>query len=107
MRIRPPGESCRCSEEVGEIVDGRGAALHAHLGAVELERRIDVQRARDHESLSVIIGGADEGQAELYFASHRPGGVAGKNVDFPVLKRLKARVRRERRELDLLRIAKN
>ena len=66
-----------------------------------------LQRPRDHEPLTVVVGYPDESEPELRLPPHRPGRVAGQKVDLAVGERLEPGVGGERNELDLVRIAEN
>ena len=92
------------AEIVGEIELGRGAGLRADRGAVELERRIDLERLAHHEALAVVIIDRREVEPERGVARRGPGRIAGEHVDLARLQRGEAIRRGERNELDLGRI---
>ena len=96
-------------EIVGEVELGRGAALHADGGARKLQRGIDARQLLgvDHEALAVIVGDADEVQAERRIAVDGPGGVARQDIDFARLQRGETLLGAERRELDLGAVAED
>ena len=88
------------AEEVREVELGGGALLHADRGAVELERRIHLQRLAHHEALAVVVVDAGEVQAERGVARRGPGGVAHQHVDLARLQRGEAVLGRQRHEFD-------
>jgi hypothetical protein len=95
------------AEIVGEVEFRGGRALHADFAVVEVERGIDVARARQHEALAVVIGDRREIQVIVLLTRHAPGRVAGEDVDLAALQLLEAFAGVERNELGLARIVEN
>ena len=95
------------AEIIREIEQRRRPLLHADLAVIEVQRRIDLARARQHESLAVIIGDRREIEVVIGLARHAPGRVARENVDLAVLQFLEALAGIERNEFRLLRIVED
>jgi hypothetical protein len=94
-------------EIVGEVELRGGFRLHADLAAIEVQRRVDVARPRQHESFAVIIGDRREIQVIGGLARHAPGRVARENVHLSVLQFLEAFAGIEGYEFCLLRIVED
>ena len=83
------------------------SGLHADLAAVQIERGIDVARARQHEAFAVVIGDRREIEVVIGLARHAPGRVAREDVDLAALQFLEALAGIERDEFRLARIVEN
>ena len=73
----------------------------------EIQRRVDLARARQHEALAVIIGDRREIEVVVGLARHAPGRVARQDIDLAALQLLEALVGVERNEFRLLRIVED
>jgi hypothetical protein len=87
---------------VGDVEYRRRPLLHANLAVVEVERGIDVARARHHEALAVIIGDSREIEIVVGLARHAPCRVTREDVDLAALQFLEAFAGVERDEFRLL-----
>ena len=67
------------AREIGQVLLGGGARLHAHRGALELFGAGDLALGH-HEALPVVVADADEVQAQRGVAVEGVGGVAREHV---------------------------
>ena len=89
------------AEIFGEIELGGGSGLGADRFVAKLERRLGVERRSDEEPLAVVVGDGRKVQSERGLARHRPGGIAGEDVDRARFQRRKAFDGGERNVFDL------
>ena len=95
------------AREVGQVLLGRRARLHAHGRALQLLGVLDLALDRDHEALAVVVGDAGELHTQRGVARQRPGGVARQDVDLTRLQRSKSLLRIQWHELDLVAVAEH
>ena len=95
------------AEIVGHVELAGRSGLQAKGFAVELERRLHVERLADQESLPVVIGDRRKDQPEGSLARHGPGRVARKHVDVAGFQRGEPRGGVERNEPYLAGVVEN
>ncbi|MNE28118.1 hypothetical protein D3C80_1215480 [compost metagenome] len=93
------------AREIGEVLLGRGARLHADRRALELLGALHLGLGRHHEALAVIEHDGRESQAHGSVARQRHRRIARQHVHFAGLQGREALLRRQRHPFDFLRIA--